>query len=157
MVRANNGVYYGLKVVFACLHTSLSPSSWVDWLQRINKMFANYIPLNLSLRLRLFCTSSFMQWHPEVHVITSIASNQKHANSDICKIITQIWPSCGRLWILGVKYHTNTGGHLAVFQISWRKMQPWSVSDRYQNAAIIDTTSIRHILLWRCICYLVEQ
>ena len=23
-------------------------------------------------------------------------------------------------------------------------MQPWSVSDRYQNAAIIDTISIRH-------------
>ena len=27
MVHANNGVYYGLKVVFACLHISLSPSS----------------------------------------------------------------------------------------------------------------------------------
>ena len=27
MVRANNGVYYGLKVVFACLHISLSPTS----------------------------------------------------------------------------------------------------------------------------------
>ena len=27
MVLANNGVYYGLKVVFACLHISLSPSS----------------------------------------------------------------------------------------------------------------------------------
>ena len=27
MVRANNGVYYGLKVVFACLHMSLSPTS----------------------------------------------------------------------------------------------------------------------------------
>ena len=66
-------------------------------------------------------------------------------------------PSRGPLWILLVKYHTNIGGHLAVFQISWRKMQPWSVSDRYQNAAIIDTISIRHILLWRCICYLVEH
>ena len=26
-VRANNGIYYGLKVVFACLYISLSQSS----------------------------------------------------------------------------------------------------------------------------------
>ena len=50
MVRANNGVHYGLKVVFACLHISLSPSPWVDWLQRINKTLANYILSSLSLR-----------------------------------------------------------------------------------------------------------
>ena len=102
--------------------------------------------------------------HCDVIVMHRSLQYQKHVNCDICRIITRIWskPSCySILWSLmdsGSKvYHKNTDGHLAVFQTSWQKVQPWSVSDRYQNAAIIDTTLIRHILLWRCICYLAEH
>ena len=57
-----------LEFSFLLQWMTLSPSFWVDWLQRINKILANYILPNLSLRLKPFFTLSFMQWHSEVYV-----------------------------------------------------------------------------------------
>ena len=57
-----------LEFSFLLQLMTLSPSFWVDWLQRINKLLANYILPNLSLRLRPFFTLSFMQWHSKVYV-----------------------------------------------------------------------------------------
>ena len=48
IVLANNGVYYDMKVEFACLHMSLAPSSWVAWLHGINEILAR-----LSCRMSL--------------------------------------------------------------------------------------------------------
>ena len=57
-----------MEFIFLLQLMTLSPSFWVDWLQRLNKILANYTLPNLPLRLRPFFTLSFMQWHSEVYV-----------------------------------------------------------------------------------------
>ena len=57
-----------LEFSFLLQLMTLSPSFWADWLQRINKILANDILPNLSLRLRPFFTLSFIQWHSELYV-----------------------------------------------------------------------------------------
>ena len=61
MVRANNGVHYGLKVVFVCLHITLSP--YHTCLKALKyQTLACYILLNVCLWFSQFSQLTFMQY-----------------------------------------------------------------------------------------------